>query len=87
MEDLPSQDSLDPRAVARAIAAQFSDLAEVEAIALGGSLGTGQADVHSDIDLHIFCRSVIPVEARARIIEPRASRVELDNHFWETEDY
>lgn len=88
MEALPSQDTLDPRIVAQAIAAQFSELAEVEAVALGGSCGTGRADANSDIDLYIFCRSVIPVEARARIIAPRASRMELDNEFWgETEDY
>jgi predicted nucleotidyltransferase len=88
MEDLPSQDNFDSHIVARAIAAQFSELAEVDAVALGGSRGTGRADAYSDIDLYIFCRSVIPVEARARIIEPRACRMELDNEFWgETEDY
>lgn len=88
MEDLPLRDTLDPRIIAQSIAAQFSKLAEVDAVALGGSRGTGRADVYSDIDLYVFCRSVIPVETRARIIEPRASRMELDNEFWgETEDY
>ncbi len=88
MKSLPSQNAFDPHAVAQAITAQFSELAEVEAIALGGSCGTGRADANSDVDLLIFCRGVIPVEARARLIEPRASRVELDNLFWgDTEDY
>lgn len=81
MEALPSQDTLDPHIIAQAIAAQFSKLAEVQAVAFGGSRGTGRADANSDIDLYIFCRSVIPVETRARIIEPRASRMELDNEF------
>ena len=88
MKSLPPQNAFDPHAVAQAITAQFSELAEVEAIALGGSCGTGRADANSDVDLLIFCRGVIPVEARARLIEPRASRVELDNSFWgDTEDY
>ena len=73
MEASPLQENVDPRAVAQAIAAQFSELAEVEAIALGGSRGTGRADAYSDIDLYVFCRSAIPIEARAGIIEPRAS--------------
>lgn len=88
MEDSSAQTAFDPNSVARAVAAQFSTLTEVEAVALGGSRGTGRADADSDIDLYVFCRNVIPVEARARIIEPRASRMELDNTFWgETEDY
>ena len=56
-------------------------------MALGGSLAAGQADELSDIDLYVFTKGDIPVETRAALIEPRASQVQLDNRFWETEDY
>ena len=56
-------------------------------MALGGSLAAGQADAHSDIDLYVFAKGDIPVETRAALIAPRASQMQLDNRFWETEDY
>jgi predicted nucleotidyltransferase len=73
--------------VAKAIAEPFSNLPEVQAILLGGSHATGKADETSDIDLYIYTSKEIPVETRAAIIKPRASHAELDNRFWETEDY
>ena len=60
---------------------------EVEAVALGGSQATGKASPHSDVDLYVFSRGEVPLEARAALIHPRASRAELNNRFWETEDY
>jgi len=72
---------------AEAIATDFSQLAEVVAVTLGGSLATGKADAGSDIDLYVFSRGEIPVASRRNIIEARASHVELDNRWWETEDY
>ena len=77
----------DPRAVARAVASQFAQIPEVEAVALGGSQATGKASPHSDVDLYVFSRGGVPLEARAAIIHPRASRVQLDNDDWETEDW
>lgn len=78
----------DPHTVAQAVADQFAALDQVDAVALGGSRGTGRADDHSDIDLHVYCRVPIGVETRAHIIAPRATLMELDNDFWgETEDY
>lgn len=79
--------NVDPHTVAQAIAAEFAELDQVEAVVLGGSVGAGRGDSLSDIDLYIFCRDAVPVAARAQIIEHRASRMELDNPFWETEDY
>lgn len=74
--------------IARAIAAQFAEIATVEAVALGGSLAAGQADARSDIDLYVYSETPPSLAARARIIEPRSSRMELDNGFWGgTEDY
>ena len=73
--------------LARAIAAQFAEIPEVEAVALGGSLAAGQADALSDVDLYVFVKGEIPVETRAALIEPRATQMQLDNRFWELEDY
>lgn len=76
-----------PTTLAQAIADEFAKLPEVQAVLLGGSHSTGKADPTSDLDLYVFSTKEIPVEARAAIIEPRASRMELDNRFYETEDY
>jgi predicted nucleotidyltransferase len=73
--------------LAQEIAEQFAKLPEVQAVLLGGSQATGKADATSDIDLFIYTNKEIPLETRAAIIKPRASYAELDNRFWETEDY
>ena len=73
--------------LAQTIAAQFAEIGQVEAVALGGSLAAGRADALSDIDLYVFVKGEIPVETRAALIEPRASHLQLDNRFWELEDY
>ena len=78
----------DSQTIAQSVADQFAALEGVDTVALGGSCGAGVADDRSDIDLHIYCRVPLSVEARASIIGPRASRKELDSDFWgETEDY
>ena len=74
--------------MARAVASNFAHLPEVEAVALGGSQTTGRAGPHSDIDLYVYySRGEVPLEARAALIHTRASHAELDNPYWETEDY
>lgn len=74
--------------IARDIAAQFAEIATVETVALGGSLAAGRADARSDIDPYVFYKEPMALEARARIIGPCSSRMELDNGFWGgTEDY
>lgn len=73
--------------LAQTIADEFAELPEVQAVTLGGSHATGKADTTSDLDLYVFSSGEIPVAARAAIIQPRASRMELDNRFYETEDY
>ena len=77
----------DPRAVARAVASEFAQIPEVEAVALGGSQATGKANSRSDIDLFVYSRGEVSLKARAALIHPRASHAELDNPYWETEDY
>ena len=56
-----------PYAVADAIAAQFQNSLR-STVALGGSRASGHADDNSDIDLHIYCRVLVALEARAHII-------------------
>lgn len=73
--------------IARDIASQFAEIDTVEAVTLGGSLAAGQADARSDIDLYVYSETPPPLEARARLIEPRSSRMELDNHFWDDSDF
>lgn len=72
---------------AKTIAVQFSALAEVVAVALGGSVATGKADTSSDIDLYVFARGDIALERRRALIAPRSSDYQLDNRWWETEYY
>jgi predicted nucleotidyltransferase len=81
------QKNFDSHAIARDIAAEFAELEMIEAVVLGGSLATGRATNQSDIDLYIYSPTPIPLEARAKMIEGRSSRMELDAPFWETEDY
>ncbi|MDQ5824513.1 MAG: DUF4037 domain-containing protein [Chloroflexota bacterium] len=72
--------------LARSIAAIFSALPEVEAIALGGSVSTDNAVADSDIDLYVYVTREVPVATRAEIIHSRASYAEIDNRFWEPGD-
>lgn len=77
---------LTPLELARAVAASYGELPEVEAVALGGSLASGVADQGSDIDLYVYVREEISVEERARIAKAGAKYVEVDNRFWEPGD-
>ena len=76
----------DPLAVAQEIADRFAALPQVEAVALAGSQTTGMAEPGSDLDLYVYSHQPVPVADRARLITPRASRLELDNQFWEPGD-
>jgi predicted nucleotidyltransferase len=83
------QASVDPAVyrLAQEIATEFSTLAPVESVWLGGSHASGQANATSDIDLYIYTYEELPAEVRASIIEPRASVAEVGYNFWEVEDY
>ena len=73
--------------IAKSIARQFSNFEQTKAVALGGSVATGHKDANSDIDLYVYHLKPIKIEARAQLIEARASHSEIDSSFWETEDY
>jgi hypothetical protein len=64
----------------------FASMPDVGAVALGGSISTGNTDQGSDIDLYIYSDVPVPNVARRLWIPSRASRFEIDNRFWETGD-
>jgi predicted nucleotidyltransferase len=72
--------------LASGIAARYSALPQVEAVALAGSQTTGMADQGSDLDIYVYVREEIPVSVRAGIAAIHAGRVEVDNRFWEPGD-
>jgi predicted nucleotidyltransferase len=73
--------------LAQEIAGEFSTLAPVESVWLGGSHASGQANATSDVDLYIYASEELPAVVRASLIEPRASVAEVGYNFWEVEDY
>jgi predicted nucleotidyltransferase len=73
--------------LARKVADQFAQLSDVEAVALGGSQSTGVWDYHSDIDLYVYSKQVIPLEKRLQIVEKiGANRADMNLTFWDTGD-
>ncbi|NQT61582.1 MAG: DUF4037 domain-containing protein [Candidatus Marinimicrobia bacterium] len=73
--------------LARRVADQFKAVAEVEAIALGGSQISGSIDNHSDIDLYIFSNEIIPLNTRRSIVEQLgAVKSDLNLTFWDIGD-
>ena len=66
--------------------AELGALAQVEAIALGGSRATGQYDEASDYDVYVYTTGPIDEKARRTILEAYCSYMEIGNSFWELED-
>jgi hypothetical protein len=71
---------------AQRIAAEFSSLPQVLAVVLAGSQTAMVADNLSDLDFYIYISEEISVEIRAAIAQKFASRLEINNQFWETGD-
>src|SRR5688572_20789769 len=67
--------------LARRVADRFSQLPDVEAIAIAGSQATGVAGQASDIDLYIYPRVDIPADVRYAIGKLFADEVEIVD-FW-----
>jgi Domain of unknown function (DUF4037) len=72
--------------LAERLADLFASLPHVEAVALGGSCGSGfgNSDSASDIDLYVYTRGDIPLEARASIVAQSggATRSSLNLNYW-----
>ncbi len=72
--------------LAHAIAERYGKVPEVEAVVLAGSLTSGVADRGSDIDLYVYTRAEIPLEARTNIAKANSEYAEVNNQFWEPGD-
>jgi hypothetical protein len=72
--------------LAKSIALQYAALPLVQAVALGGSRSGKAAEPGSDIDLYVYTSRSVPLSARRRIPPAGASKLELDNRFWEPGD-
>jgi hypothetical protein len=72
--------------LAKCIAELFAPLEQVEAVALGGSRGSGAraSDAASDVDLYVYTRADVPLEARLPIIERSggATKANLGLKYW-----
>lgn len=65
---------------------EFSQLEQVEAIALGGSRAGQDYDQNSDYDVYIYLNSPIDEAIRQNILTKYCSYMEIGNQFWELED-
>jgi len=68
------------------IAARYSQLPQVETVAVAGSQTTGTADDSSDIDLYVYMSNKIHLSVHAHIATAKAEYAEVDNRFWEPGD-
>jgi len=72
--------------LARRVASEFIELAQVEAVTLGGSRGVGGVgyDPASDIDVYVYTRGHIDLAVRRGIVDAvgGASRADLGMTFW-----
>ena len=65
---------------------ELGNLAQVEAIALGGSRATGRDDEASDYDVYVYITDSIPERDRRAILDRYCQCMEIGNSFWELED-
>ena len=69
------------------VAEQYQSIPGVETIALGGSRTGGTLDQHSDIDLYVYSKEIVPLVKRQAIVEKLgASKADLNLTFWDTGD-
>ena len=83
---MTEQTAPSPLSLATDIAARYSALPQVEAVALAGSQTVGTAEPDSDIDLYVYIHSEIPISVRDRSATVNALRAEVNNQFWEPGD-
>jgi hypothetical protein len=78
---------MDKMKLANKVAEQYKNIPSIETIALGGSLTSGTLDQHSDIDLYVYSKEIIPLGKRKAIVEKLgASKADLNLTFWDTGD-
>lgn len=71
--------------LAQIIANEFAALPQVVALALAGSR-INEADESSDFDFYVYVCAEIPTNVRADTARKFATRIEINNQFWETGD-
>jgi hypothetical protein len=70
-------------ALAQSIAAYFTLLPQVAAVALAGSQTAGAWDEISDLDIYVYTRAEVPLDVRRKLAEKRAAQsVEIGNDEW-----
>jgi predicted nucleotidyltransferase len=73
--------------LANKVAEHYRSIPGVETIALGGSRTSGPLDQHSDIDLYVYSKEIVPLVKRKAIVEKLgASKADLNLTFWDTGD-
>lgn len=65
---------------------KFKELNQVEALALGGSRASGNADSKSDYDLYVYVTDKIEDNIRESLLFEFCDKMEIGNHYWEDED-
>lgn len=65
---------------------EFSNIPQVEAIALGGSRATGRNDEKSDYDVYVYLTNSVEKDVRRNILNKYCKYMEIGNSFWELED-
>jgi predicted nucleotidyltransferase len=75
-----------PGAHVASVAAAFSSLPTVTAVALAGSGVAGLADEQSDLDLYVYAGAPVATADRAAIATHFATRREVGNAYWEPGD-
>lgn len=65
---------------------EFSEIPEVESIALGGSRASKRNDENSDYDLYCYVTEEISPDVRKNILQKYCNYMEINNQYWETED-
>lgn len=70
------------------LSALFAERPEVVAVALSGSRAAGAADAASDVDLYVYTRAEIPIEAREAMVARAggATRADMDQNYWGPSD-
>lgn len=72
--------------IAEQVIDELSKLNGVEAVALGGSRASDNADKKSDYDVYVYFSQIPGETERKELLERYCSEYEIGNHYWEYED-
>ncbi|WP_406038625.1 DUF4037 domain-containing protein [Succinimonas sp.] len=60
----------------------YAALEDTVAVAIGGSLASGEGTPSSDMDIYVFVRKDLPAEVREKLIKPLSSRYETGGDYF-----